>query len=97
MMPTEREQGATDKPDLRTRAVARLKRQADFRVHLMIYLIVNGCLTGIWAMNDRPFFWPIFSIVGWGIGVLFDAYDAFGHSPSEARIEREMKRIQERG
>ena len=48
-------------------------------------------------MNDRPFFWPIFSIVGWGIGVLFDAYDAFGHSPSEARIEREMKRIQERG
>lgn len=103
VMGTGPEQGATEKSDLRSRAVARLKRQADFRVNLMVYLIVNACLVGIWAVNGRPFFWPVFSIVGWGIGVLFDAYDAYdaydalGHSPSEARIEREMKRIQEPG
>lgn len=85
------------KPDLRSRTVARLEPQADFRLHLMIYLIVNACLVAIWAVNGHPFFWPVFSIVGWGIGVLFDAYGAFGHSPSEARIQRELKRIQERG
>lgn len=96
-MSTGREHSADGAPDLRSRAVARLKRQADFRVHLMVYLVVNACLVGIWAVNGRPFFWPVFSIVGWGIGLLFDAYDAFGHSPSEARIEREMKRIQDRG
>ena len=61
---------------LRELAVKQLKKQADFRVHLMIYVLVNAFLTVIWAMTGAGFFWPIFPIVGWGIGVAANAWDA---------------------
>jgi hypothetical protein len=61
-----------------------------------MYLMVNTTLVVIWAMTGRQFFWPIFPIVGWGIGVVANAYDAYSRRPSEASIEREMSRIRAR-
>src|SRR5664279_6419847 len=39
-------------------------------------MLVNGFLVVIWAMTGAGFFWPVFPIVGWGIGV---AAKALGH------------------
>ncbi len=83
---------------LRERAVGRLKKQADFRLHFMIYLLVNGFLVVIWLMSGVPFFWPVFPIFGWGIGVAANAWDAYMRDvPSETAIRREMNRLQARG
>ena len=40
-----------------------------FRIHFAIYIIVNVMLIGIWAASGGGYFWPIWPILGWGIGV----------------------------
>lgn len=90
----------TDVPEtsgLRERAVKRLKKKHDFHVHLLIYLMVNGLLVATWAMTSAGFFWPIFPIVGWGVGVVANAWDAYGgDEPTEEQIQREMHRMGDR-
>jgi hypothetical protein len=47
---------AIDDEALRDRAIRRLKKQSDFKIHLMIYLLVNGFLVVVWAMTGADFF-----------------------------------------
>ena len=87
----------TPEASLRDMAIGRLKKQADFRLHLMIYLLVNGFLVVIWWMTGVPFFWPVFPIFGWGIGVAANAWDAYMRVvPSEDEIRHEMDRLERR-
>jgi class 3 adenylate cyclase len=41
----------------------------DFRSHFAIYLVVNAMLIGIWAASGGGYFWPVWPMLGWGIGV----------------------------
>ena len=80
---------------LRDKAVKQLKKQHDFRGHLLVYVLVNTFLVVIWLVTDQHgFFWPVFPIVGWGIGVIMNAWDVYGRQEiSEEDIEREMDRL----
>ena len=51
------------------------------------------CLVGIWAVTGAAFFWPIFPLLGWGIGGAFNAWDFYRPPISEDRIRREMDRL----
>ena len=83
--------------DLHDRAVKRLKAKEEFRVHLLIYALVNGMLVLIWAMTGANFFWPIFPIAGWGIGLVAHAMDVYWrHEPTESDIASEMDRLRSR-
>jgi hypothetical protein len=85
---------ATTESDLRQEAIRSLKKKRDFRSHLVTYVLVNALLVVIWAVTSGGFFWPIFPIVGWGIGVAFNAWDAHGRRPiSEEQIRREQERL----
>ena len=77
----------------REAAIRRIKAKRDFRLHLVIYLAVNALLVAIWLFSGG-FFWPIFVIGGWGIGVAVNWYVAY-HSNviSEDQIQREMKNL----
>jgi hypothetical protein len=80
--------------DLREQAVERLKKKRDFRTHVFMYVVVNAMLVGIWAIVGGGFFWPIFPILGWGIGVAGNAWDVYGRRPiSEEEIQREAERL----
>jgi 2TM domain len=82
---------------LRDQAVESLKKKADFRVHLLSYVMVNTFLVIIWAVTGADFFWPVFPIAGWGIGVVFHAWDAYGRGvPTEEQIRVEMDRLSRR-
>lgn len=83
---------------LREQAVRRLKKKSDFKVHLLIYVLVNTFLVTIWAMTGAGTFWPVFPIVGWGIGVVANAWDVYGGGdvPTEGQIEHEMQKLRER-
>lgn len=85
----------TGDPELRTRAVKRLKSRRDFYGHVMVYVLVNAFLVVIWAVTgDGGFFWPVFPLVGWGIGVILNAWDVFfAQEMTEERIAREMARL----
>ena len=79
---------------LRERAVRRLKKRRDFFAHLLVYVLVNGFLVAIWMVTSGGFFWPIFPMVGWGIGVVMNAWDVWRPDEfSDEEIAREMKRI----
>lgn len=82
--------------ELREQAVSRLKKKRDFRGHVFIYVAVNAMLVVIWAVTDSGFFWPIFPILGWGVGVAANAWDVYGRKPiSEDEIRRETERLQD--
>lgn len=82
---------------LHDEAVRRLKEKADFRIHLVIYALVNGMLVIIWAMTGASFFWPVFPIAGWGIGLVAHAMDVYWkHDPTETEISSEMDRLRHR-
>ena len=91
------DESMTDEP-LRERAVRRLKKRHDFHGHLLVYVLVNTFIVVIWALtNDHGFFWPVFPIVGWGIGVVMNAWDVYrGDEVDETEIRREMDRLQHR-
>ena len=85
-------------------AIKRLKDKSDFRVHLLVYITVNAMLLVIWAATGGitetatgytfGFLWPIFPIVGWGVGVVAHWYTAyFGDVYSEEQVRREMGRL----
>ena len=83
---------------LRELAMDRLKKQADFKLHAMIYLLVNAFFVVIWWMTGVAFFWPIFPIFGWGIGVAANWWDAYLRAvPTELEINREMAKLRSRG
>lgn len=88
----------TTEDTLRTRAITILKKRRDFRAHLLVYILVNAALVTIWAMTTPDsFFWPIFFLVFWGIGVVMNGWDAYVTDDfSEEKIERQMHRLQVR-
>jgi len=78
----------------RDRAVTQLKKRRDFRGHLLVYVLVNTFLVVIWAVVDvHGFFWPVFPIVGWGIGVVMNAWDVYWRPRiTEQDVQREIER-----
>jgi uncharacterized membrane protein len=80
--------------EMRERAVHRLREQRDFRVHLTMYLAVNLFLVAIWWFTGAGFFWPVFPIFAWGIGVAANAWEVYGRAePTEEQIQREIERL----
>lgn len=87
---------STRESELRERAIKQLKKRRDFHGHVLIYLMVNAFLVVIWAMTmPDGFFWPVFPIVGWGIGVVMNAWDVyFVRDFGDEDISREIERIE---
>ena len=55
--------------------------------------VVNAFLVLIWALTGAGYFWPIWVIGGWGIGLVLHAWTAFLQKPiTEADIDREVER-----
>jgi len=77
----------------REAARRRLHARRDFASHLVAYLVVNGFLVVVWAFTGAGYFWPIWIICGWGIGLILHAWDTFWRRPvTEADIDAEMRR-----
>lgn len=74
------------------------KRRASFKGHLGAYIIVNAFLWAIWFFTDdndmRPgkYPWPVWSTLGWGIGLLFHFLGAYVY-PKENSAEREYEKL----
>jgi hypothetical protein len=83
---------ATDE-ELREQAIKAIKKKRDFWGHVVAYCIVNAFLIVLWYFNGRGYFWPGWVMGGWGIGLAFNAWDAYGRGNrpiSEAEIQHEI-------
>jgi hypothetical protein len=67
-----------------------------FAIHLVVYILVNAALVVINVKNSPNYFWFIWPLAGWGIGLFFHGMGVFvftGKSAIRERmIEKEMKR-----
>jgi 2TM domain len=83
----------------RDRAVTQLKKRRDFHGHILVYVLVNAFLVAIWLLvGPHGFFWPVFPIAGWGIGVVMNAWDVYWrHGITEEDIDREIEREHSHG
>jgi len=80
-----------DRDESREAAVKRVKAKRDFRTHAATYVIVNAMLVGVWALSGAGYFWPIWVIAAWGVGLALNAWTVYFEKPiSEAEIRREM-------
>lgn len=43
--------------------------RASLRIHATIFVLVNLMLVAIWALAGGGEFWPIWSLLGWGVGL----------------------------
>lgn len=73
------------------------KRRAEFKKHLLTYLIINIFLWGLWLFggirhDNFSFPWPVFVSFGWGIGLSFNyikAYTGF----KDSLVEKEYQKL----
>ena len=88
-------EAATYEPEGRRAAIERLRAKRDLSTHVIVYLVVNTALVVIWAVTGAGYFWPVWVIAGWGIGLLLHIWEVYGHRPiTEDDIQREMDRLQ---
>lgn len=81
-----------DDVERREAAIKRLKAKRDFRTSLLVYVLVNALLVVIWSL-DGGYFWPIWPILGWGLGVALQGWNAYVRRPiTDDEIRREMGR-----
>ena len=89
--------GDTDESELRARAIKRIEAKRGLGANVLAYVLVNGMLVVIWFVTGAGFFWPIFPILGWGIGVAFHVWDVMSPGVDERRIQAEMDRLRGTG
>jgi hypothetical protein len=81
--------------DVRSVARERVQKRRDFTGHLVAYVVVNAMLVGIWAIGGRGYFWPAWVLLGWGIGVILNAWDVYFRRPiTDADIDREVRNLE---
>lgn len=85
----------TTEEELRDQALRQVKKKRDFAAHVAVYLTVNTMLVVIWYLTSpRSYFWPIWVIAGWGVGVVMNAWEVYIRKPiTEAEIAKEMARL----
>jgi hypothetical protein len=59
------------------------------RIHTSVYLWASLAMIAIWAATDTGYFWPLWPILGWGIGVASHT-GACGSRPDRLRRQDEL-------
>lgn len=63
-------------------------RRARTRNHVITYVTIMVFLIAIWAITGAGYFWPIWPILGWGIGVVLDVLHVQTHHDRRTRRRR---------
>jgi len=85
---------------LRSRAEERVDKKIKFYRNLQAYIIVNALLAIINVLFSPEFWWVMFPVFFWGIGVLVDFLKAFvfidnfdSDDYRERKIQEEMDKL----
>jgi 2TM domain len=74
------------------------KKRANFQRSLASYFIINGFLWALWWFTtgqhggNRDMPWPLWVMLGWGIGLIFQYMDAYGGNKTDL-IEKEYDKL----
>jgi hypothetical protein len=88
------EQSDQPNDEERRLALKRVRARRDLSTHAVTYVVVNAFLILVWWLTGAgSYFWPIWVIGGWGIGLALNAWEVLGRRPiTEADIDKELRR-----
>ncbi len=79
------------------------KARVGFQMHLRTYLIINAGLWLIWALTNYAFRrdnaeglvfpWPLFPMLGWGIGIASHYFTVYWGNGEKNMIEQEYQKL----
>lgn len=80
------------------------KARVGFKVHAMVYVLVNLFLAGIWFLtaggnmptlrdDHMSYYWPVWTHLGWGLGLAIHGFMTVG--PGQNMQMREEQRIRQ--
>jgi len=75
------------------------RKRASFKMHLRTYLVVNAGLWLIYLVTFYPnvgrdgFPWPVFPMLGWGIGLATHYLSAYGNLDEKNLAEKEYEKL----
>ncbi len=72
------------------------EKRARFKKHLTTYLIMNSFFWVLWFFSEKEYHggvpWPVWPMLGWGIGVAFQYFDAF-HNDKLTNTQKEYEKL----
>ncbi|WP_207492144.1 2TM domain-containing protein [Aridibaculum aurantiacum] len=70
------------------------KRRAGFKYSLLAYIFVNLFLIATWyfTSGSHSYFWPVWPMLGWGIGLAFQYFGAY-HGDNVFSAEKEYEKM----
>lgn len=73
------------------------KKRVGFKRHLATYIVINAFLWLMWYFTDHQdeeagIPWPIFPMLGWGIGIIFSYLNAYVFTKQDS-IEKEYEKL----
>lgn len=85
----------TDDVELRRLAIRRADMKLAFRSHLMAYVLVNAGLVVINLLTSPNYFWALWPMLGWGIGLGAHAASVYmnGEGMRDRLIEEELEKL----
>lgn len=85
-----------DQEQIRKYAERRVKKKISFRVHLLVYILVNFFILATRLISGDSLNWGfIFPALPWGIGLAFHAYFVYFDSDPlafEKQVQKEMEK-----
>ena len=77
------------------------KKRARFKKHLTTYLIMSAFFWAIWwvtqgrsdGIHNWAGAWPIWAMLGWGLGIAFQYFDAYGTADKQTAVEQEYEKL----
>jgi hypothetical protein len=80
--------------DERAEARRRVLAKREFVSHLVAYVVINAFLVTVWALSGAGYFWPVWVLAGWGIGLVLHGWETFlRHPVTEADVDAELRRL----
>ena len=80
---------------LRRTAERRVGAKLSFRIHLFVYLLVNGGLVVLNLVTSPNYLWCLWVLSGWGIGLIAHGAAVYGIATAdrERMVEAELARL----
>ncbi|MBD2629483.1 MULTISPECIES: 2TM domain-containing protein [Nostocaceae] len=56
--------------EMKKQQISNSKKRKEFKSHLISFIVINGFLILLNLFTSPSYFWAIFPILGWGLGLL---------------------------
>lgn len=88
-------QPLTVEGDVRSEAVKRIKKKREFIRNLVLFVLVNAGLWGIWAVNGAKTddMWPAIVTGIWAVLLVLDLFKVFERPITDQQIQEEIARL----